>query len=80
MTKLTPEGDYDRDFYAWANEQASLLRAGKVGLADLEHIAEEIESMGNTEKRELVSRLTVLTAPPYSSGGLSRSFAARVGG
>ena len=53
---------YDRDFYAWANEQAALLRAGQVSSADIEHIAEEIESMGKTEKRELVSRLTVLLA------------------
>ena len=51
---------YDQDFYAWANEQAALLRAGKLGQADIEHIAEEIESMGKTEKRALVSRLTVL--------------------
>jgi len=51
---------YDRDFYAWSREQAELLRAGELGRADLEHIAEEIESMGKTEKRELVSRLTVL--------------------
>lgn len=34
---------YDRDFYAWANEQAALLRAGKLDAADIEHIAEEIE-------------------------------------
>jgi hypothetical protein len=51
---------YDRDFYAWSNQQAALLRAGKLQQADLEHIAEEIESMGKTEKRELISRLTVL--------------------
>jgi hypothetical protein len=51
---------YDRDFYAWANEQAALLRAGNLSAADIAHIAEEIESMGKTEKRELVSRLTVL--------------------
>lgn len=51
---------YDRDFYAWANEQAALLRAGRLSEADIEHVAEEIESMGKTEKRELVSRLTVL--------------------
>jgi Domain of unknown function DUF29 len=51
---------YDRDFYAWSREQAELLRAGELGRADLEHIAAEIESMGKTEKRELVSRLTVL--------------------
>ncbi|MEJ0020138.1 MAG: DUF29 domain-containing protein [Acetobacteraceae bacterium] len=51
---------YDRDFYAWANEQAALLRAGKLAEADIANIAEEIESMGRSEKRELVSRLTVL--------------------
>ena len=51
---------YDQDFYAWANEQAGLLRDGRFSEADMEHIAEEIESMGKTEKRELVSRLTVL--------------------
>jgi hypothetical protein len=51
---------YDRDFYAWANEQAALLRAGKLSAADIENIAEEIESMSKTEKRELVNRLTVL--------------------
>lgn len=50
---------YDRDFYAWANEQAALLRAGKLSAADIEHIAEEIESMGRSEMRELVSRLAV---------------------
>ncbi len=61
MAKLaTADSNYDRDFYAWANEQAALLRAGRLGEADLEHIAEEIESLGKTEKRELVSRLTVL--------------------
>ena len=51
---------YERDFYAWANEQATLLRAGQLGRADIGNIAEEIESMGRSEKRELVSRLTVL--------------------
>ena len=53
-------GLYDRDFYAWANEQAALLRAGDLSAADIEHIAEEIKSMGKTEKRELISRLAVL--------------------
>ena len=51
---------HETDFYAWSLEQAALLREGKVGEADLGLIAEEIESMGKTEKRELVSRFTVL--------------------
>ncbi|PWB83371.1 MAG: DUF29 domain-containing protein [Methylocystaceae bacterium] len=51
---------YESDFHAWAKEQAALLRAGKLMQADIDRIAEEIDSMGRTEKRELVSRLTIL--------------------
>jgi Domain of unknown function DUF29 len=51
---------YDRDFYAWSREQAALLRSGQFAAADFANIAEEIESMGRSEKRELVSRLVVL--------------------
>lgn len=51
---------YDRDFYAWTAQQAALLRAGRLSEADIGNIAEEIESMGRSEKRELVSRLAVL--------------------
>ncbi len=51
---------YDTDFYAWANQQAALLRAGRLSDADTANIAEEIESMGRSEKRELVTRLNVL--------------------
>ncbi len=51
---------YDRDFHAWASEQAALLRAGRVAEADIAHIAEEIETLGRAEKRELVNRLAVL--------------------
>jgi hypothetical protein len=57
---MTDSPLYERDFHAWANEQAALLRGGRLSDADILHIAEEIESMGKTEKRELVSRLTVL--------------------
>ena len=55
-----PTSLYESDFYAWANEQAALLREGRASDADLALIADEIESMGKTEKRELISRLTVL--------------------
>ena len=57
---MPPSTLYDRDFYAWANEQAALLRSGQLSAADIENIAEEIESMGKAEKRELISRLAVL--------------------
>jgi hypothetical protein len=51
---------YDRDFYAWANEQATLLRSGRLSEADIENIAEEIESLGKREKRELARQLTAI--------------------
>lgn len=51
---------YEQDFYAWANQQAALLRAGRLTEADVANIAEEIDSMGRSEKRELVNRLAVL--------------------
>jgi Domain of unknown function DUF29 len=52
--------DYEEDFYAWTVEQARLLRAGKLSALDVANIAEEIESLGRSDRRELESRLTVL--------------------
>jgi hypothetical protein len=53
---------YAKDVVAWAKEQAALLRAGKLASIDIEHIAEEIEDVGKSEQRELVSRMAVLLA------------------
>ena len=36
---------YDQDVVAWAREQAALLRAGRFGEIDVEHIADEIEDV-----------------------------------
>ena len=51
---------YDDDFYAWAMQQAQLLRAGEFSQLDIENIAEELESMGRSDKRAIESRLEVL--------------------
>lgn len=53
---------YDGDVVAWAYEQAALLRAGKWSSLDVENIAEEIEDVGKSVKRELSSRLAGLLA------------------
>lgn len=53
---------HDRDFYAWTQQQAQLLRAGRLDEADLENLIEEIEMMGASERRELVNRLAGLLA------------------
>lgn len=54
--------DYDTDFHAWALHNAKLLRQGKFAELDVEHLAEELESMGKTNKRELTSRFKILLA------------------
>jgi len=51
---------YEEDFYAWIQEQAKLLRSGQFARVDVENVAEELESMGRSDKREIDSRLEVL--------------------
>jgi hypothetical protein len=51
---------HDEDFYGWAMAEASLLRQRKWNELDIEHLAEELESMGASEKRELVNRMAQL--------------------
>jgi hypothetical protein len=73
---------YERDFYRWTQEQAGLLRAGRLREADVEHLIEEIESMGRSEKRELLHRMAVLIAHlmkwHYQPALRSRSWSATV--
>jgi hypothetical protein len=55
---------YDEDFVAWSEEQAEALRATARGgtnqKLDWENLAEEIESLGRSERRELRSRISVI--------------------
>ena len=51
---------YDDDFFAWTQEQARLLREGELVEIDSENLAEEIESMGRSVRRELRNRLALL--------------------
>jgi HD-GYP domain-containing protein (c-di-GMP phosphodiesterase class II) len=51
---------YQEDYFGWLRENAQLIREGKFSEIDAENIAEELESMGKSEKRELSNRLTVL--------------------
>ncbi len=51
---------YEDDFFAWTRDQARLLREGKLTLVDVENVAEEIDSMGKSDRRELESRFVVL--------------------
>ena len=51
---------YEQDFYGWTVEQVALLQNKQFDQIDLEHIIEEIESMGKAERNQLRNRLTVL--------------------
>lgn len=53
---------YEEDLYSWSQTNAALLRAGKFNEADMNHIIEELETLGRSNKRELVNRLGVLIA------------------
>lgn len=53
---------YERDFYGWLMQNAKLMREGNFSKIDAGNIAEELESMGKSEKRELINRLAILLA------------------
>ncbi len=53
---------YDADVILWSQEQARLLRAGRFSELDIERLADEVEDVGRSEKRELANRMAVLLA------------------
>jgi hypothetical protein len=53
---------YDQDFYSWLITNSQLIKEKRFSEIDVENIVEELESMGKSEKRELMSRLAVLLA------------------
>ncbi len=52
--------DYETDLYAWALYNAQLLREGKLSELDVEHLIEELEEMGRSNRQELESRFIIL--------------------
>jgi Domain of unknown function DUF29 len=53
---------YNQDFYAWTKHTVSLLRQGKFKEVDVEYIAEEIQGIGDSEKRAFINRLSLVIA------------------
>ena len=56
-SQLTP---YEADYAQWCAEQGALLREGRLSELDRENLAEEIESLGRSDKKEIRSRLKEL--------------------
>jgi hypothetical protein len=62
---------YETDYYAWVQEQVRALRAGRPADLDVENVAEELEDLGKTIRRELQSRMELVLTHPSAQVGLS---------
>jgi Domain of unknown function DUF29 len=51
---------YDEDFAAWLEDQAGHARRGEVKSLDLQNIAEELEGLARSDRREIKNRLAIL--------------------
>jgi hypothetical protein len=72
ITRSKPEGPrdistaaskpaiYERDYYAWANEQAAFLASGDFDRLDLANLAEEIGDLGRSAFRAYASAYRAL--------------------
>ena len=56
-TKARLNSLYVRDFYAWTQEQARLLRERRFNDLDLENLVDEVEGVGSSQRQEIRSRL-----------------------
>jgi hypothetical protein len=60
MTRTANAPSYEEDFVAWLEDQARRARRGEAGELDLENIAEELEGVARSDRREIRNRLIVL--------------------
>ena len=51
---------YERDFHAWAREQARVLAERRTLEVDWANVAEELDDLGKSKQREIRNRLKVL--------------------
>lgn len=53
---------YQQDFHSWIEQHITLLKEARFNELDINHLIEELEDMGKSNKRELTSRLIILIA------------------
>ena len=51
---------YERDFSLWLDQQAGLLREGRLSELDVANLLEEIESMGRKDRKAIKSNLVIV--------------------
>lgn len=59
-TRDIPDSLYDRDFAAWAEQQARALRARAFDTVDWENVIEEIETLGRSERSALRAAIALI--------------------
>lgn len=57
---VRPAATYVGDFYAWTRDQSRALRELRPSSIDWENVAEEIETLGRSEKEAIESYLSVV--------------------
>jgi hypothetical protein len=62
MTSMrNPSSDlYERDYYAWLQDQVQALREHRIEDLDWENVAEEIEGLSKSERRGISSHLATV--------------------
>ncbi len=60
ITPSEAETGYDTDFLAWTEAQADALRARDLSRIDWTNLIEEVESLGKSQRKELLSRITII--------------------
>jgi hypothetical protein len=55
-TKPPANDLYETDFYVWTPAQARLLRQRRSKDLDVEHLVEEVESVGRSDERHIEDR------------------------
>lgn len=61
-TRIEPKGEdlHGEDFYAWTRGQAALLRDRRFAELDLARLVEEVEDLGESQKRSVRSRIRTI--------------------
>ena len=59
-TSVKTRVGHDEDLYAWTQEQAAMLRARQAEGLDWDNLAEEIQAVGGSDRRELKNRLRII--------------------
>jgi len=60
QTQIEALSLYEQDFLLWSEDTATKLKTRDFENLDLENLIEEVESLGRSDRKELLSRLVVI--------------------